>query len=95
MSKSDAFIDRGHEELERWRKRMAEMEAMGEESRRAFEGYMNDMKARMKQAEDDLKKAREASSAQAADYQDRLKEAWAAMEAGFDNAMKAMRKDKE
>ncbi len=91
MSKSDDMIDRGHEELERWRKRMAEMEAMADQSRKAFEGHMEDMKARMQQAEEDLKKAGAAGTAQADAYQARLKSAWASLEEGFQKAMKDLR----
>ncbi|GAB5469129.1 MAG: hypothetical protein Kilf2KO_21590 [Rhodospirillales bacterium] len=91
MSKSDAFIDRGHEELEQWRKRLAEMEAMAETSRAAFDSQMAEMKARMQQAEADLKKAQAAGSAQAEDYQARMKAAWSSLEEGWQKAMKDLR----
>jgi len=91
MSKSDSFIDWGHTELERWRTRLAEMEAMAERSRGDFEARMAEMRERMQEAETNLKKAQASNEAEAKAYQERAKAAWSSLEEGFQKAMKDLR----
>ncbi|MEO1192516.1 MAG: hypothetical protein AAFY02_12215 [Pseudomonadota bacterium] len=88
MSKSDDFIDQGHAQLEEWRKRLAEMEAMAQKSRESFDSQIADLRHRMEKAEADFKQAQAAGVAHAEDYQNRVKAAWASMEEGWQKAMR-------
>ncbi len=94
MSKSDEFINQGHVELERWRKRLAELEELSAKSKASLDSHVNDMKERMKKAEANLKEAQAAGSDQAKNYQEqakvyqeRMKTAWSSLEDGFQKAM--------
>ncbi len=98
MSKSDDYIDYGHAELERWRKRLADMEQLSEKSRATFQSHIDDMKVRVQKAEEDFKQAQSAGSEQAKAYQEqakayqeRMKTAWSSLEEGFQKAMRDLR----
>jgi len=98
MSKSDQFIDYGHAELERWRKRLADMEALSEKTRATFQTHLDDMKAQMDKSQDEFRKAQEAGGEQAKAmhdqaqaYQERMKKAWSSLEDGFNKAMRDLK----
>ncbi|MEQ8653312.1 MAG: hypothetical protein RIC87_12685 [Kiloniellales bacterium] len=98
MSKSDDFINQGHAELERWRKRLADLEEMADKHRSSVDGHISDMKERMKKAEENLKQAQAAGSEQAQAYQEqakayqeRMKTAWSSLEEGFQKAMRDLK----
>ncbi len=98
MSKSDDYIDYGHAELERWRKRLKDMEELSEKSRATFQSHLDDMKERYKKAEQEFQQAQssgteqaKAYQAQAKDYQERMKKAWGSLEEGFQKAMRDLK----
>lgn len=98
MTKSDDFINQGHVELERWRKRLAELEELSNKSKATFDNHIDDMKERMQKAEANLKEAQAAGSEQAKSYQEqakvyqeRMKTAWSSLEEGFQKAMRDLK----